>query len=349
MPPLGPSTRFTATAHDARQAQAACGSRSGQVAPPAGPTGPAVAFAGANPTCVEERLGALVFRVELDEVVGTDVEVPFTLGGSVSPDDFSTQTVSPLIVPAGETEALLRIAFPDDGEFELDEELLIQLGTPTGAVLGSASSHTVTIKHFEIEPNDNVPEARTVGSLGQVVPGFGVDVHGAISEASDDFDTFRFEATQDVVVQASLQPENSATDVVLWFTDEDGTVTLVLDDAAAGGDEVGTHALSAGEVFHLVVLATGPQSDYAVGLRGFAPLTGSGGEDGIDGLDPRGGSAGWRPPLAWARSWSTLRDVLRTRRSGAPFEPRVVDRLRIDVVDSLGGARSLEIETQLVD
>jgi hypothetical protein len=72
------------------------------------------------------------------------VTVPFTLGGTaVAGVDFSGVTASPLVIPAGQTSgAITGTLFSDPGP---SQSLIITLGAPPGAHLGSPSAVTLTI------------------------------------------------------------------------------------------------------------------------------------------------------------------------------------------------------------
>jgi hypothetical protein len=78
--------------------------------------------------------------------------VPFTVGGTATPgptDDF-TITASPITIPAGSTSADVTITVNDDPDNEPDETVIITIGTPTNAFLGSISEHTSTIEDNDV-------------------------------------------------------------------------------------------------------------------------------------------------------------------------------------------------------
>jgi sugar lactone lactonase YvrE len=76
--------------------------------------------------------------------VGNGVSVPFTLGGSATAGiDYTNLTPSPLFIPAGQTSATITgTLWFDPGS---NQTLMITLGSPTGANLGSPSLNTLTI------------------------------------------------------------------------------------------------------------------------------------------------------------------------------------------------------------
>jgi Flp pilus assembly protein TadG len=87
-----------------------------------------------------------VLRRGLQEVVaGVTVNVPFSVGGTaVSPDDYNISP-SPLTIPVGSSRADIVVSLRNDGVAEPDETVIVTLGTPDTADLGSPSTHTLTI------------------------------------------------------------------------------------------------------------------------------------------------------------------------------------------------------------
>jgi len=63
--------------------------------------------------------------------------------------------VSPLVILAGGISVDIQVDILDDDIIELDEDVVVTLGTPTNAVLSSPTTHTVMIK--DNEPNCPIP------------------------------------------------------------------------------------------------------------------------------------------------------------------------------------------------
>ncbi|MFV9507025.1 MAG: Calx-beta domain-containing protein, partial [Oscillochloridaceae bacterium umkhey_bin13] len=104
---------------------------------------PQVRFVG-NVHTVPEGIGTTSVLIELSQVSGIDVAVPFTVSGTASFADHTLRG-STVIIPAGASSALLRFAIIDDRVDEDDETISLSLGTPTNAQLGSPASYTITI------------------------------------------------------------------------------------------------------------------------------------------------------------------------------------------------------------
>jgi len=92
----------------------------------------------------EETKGTVSVTVILTAPQTDSVSVPFTLSGTANGSDY-TITSSPITIPAGDQIATIYITLNNDGIAEGEETLVIDLGTPTNATLGSQIRHTLTI------------------------------------------------------------------------------------------------------------------------------------------------------------------------------------------------------------
>ncbi|MFT5049651.1 MAG: hypothetical protein ACI8QZ_001044 [Chlamydiales bacterium] len=102
---------------------------------------------------VDEGGGAITIDVILSSVTGIDVSVPFALTGSAaSPGDYVIDA-SPLVIAAGQTLGSLTLTPVDDAVQEVDESVVLTLGTPVGAVLGANNVHTATLLDDDALPS----------------------------------------------------------------------------------------------------------------------------------------------------------------------------------------------------
>jgi hypothetical protein len=103
-------------------------------------------------TQVAEGSGAVRLTAALSAATLTAVTVPYTVTGSAErPADHSLADGT-LTFPAGSTAAFLDFALTDDRFDELDETVVVRLGSPTGAVLGATVTATVTIADDDDSP-----------------------------------------------------------------------------------------------------------------------------------------------------------------------------------------------------
>lgn len=105
-----------------------------------------------------ENTGTVNLEVNLNFAISSAAQVTFAVnGGSTATqgggDDY-TVTASPLTISAGSTTNDIVVTVNDDGDMETDETVIVDISSPTNAVLGSNTQHTLTI-------HDN-DEARTI-------------------------------------------------------------------------------------------------------------------------------------------------------------------------------------------
>ena len=106
---------------------------------------PTVSFAGASES-TGENAGTFSIPITLSAPSNLDTTVPFTVGGSASAGvDYSGVTSSPLVIPAGQTTAMIPGRVNDDAGSDAFVGITFTLGTPTNATLGTATTNTLTI------------------------------------------------------------------------------------------------------------------------------------------------------------------------------------------------------------
>ena len=113
---------------------------------------PEINFISATQTA-SESAGIISATVQLSAISGIDIDVPFTLSGSAASSgvDYAIATGT-FSMTAGIVTDTVTISIVDDGDYELDESIVLSLGTISDATLGSISSHSVTIEDDELRP-----------------------------------------------------------------------------------------------------------------------------------------------------------------------------------------------------
>ncbi|MBU0616471.1 MAG: DUF11 domain-containing protein, partial [Planctomycetes bacterium] len=107
-------------------------------------TAPTVQFTAASQSGAE-NVGTMTVTAQLSATSGLDVTVPYTLSGTAAnPADY-TITASPVTISAGNLTAAITITVVDDTLDELDETVIVTMGTPTNATKGATDIHTATI------------------------------------------------------------------------------------------------------------------------------------------------------------------------------------------------------------
>lgn len=99
---------------------------------------------------VDEAQGTAVVSMQLSEAASLAVRVPYTLsgtatGGGTSVDDYLGENGT-LTIPIGSTSASLSFPLVAHGAPIPDRTLIVTMGTPENAKLGSNQTHTVTIQ-----------------------------------------------------------------------------------------------------------------------------------------------------------------------------------------------------------
>jgi hypothetical protein len=84
--------------------------------------------------------------VELTATAGVPVTVPYTVGGTADGGGVDHDLVAgDFYIPPGSLTADVTFELVDDVEVEGDETIIVTLGTPQNAILGTPSEQTITI------------------------------------------------------------------------------------------------------------------------------------------------------------------------------------------------------------
>jgi hypothetical protein len=112
---------------------------------------PVVAFFVPN-QIVSEEIGVFVTSLTLSEISGKDIYLPYTLSGTTIPQDYVIHDPSPLYIPAGSSTVDINMDVLEGDGWEVDETLIITLGSPQNATLGSPSAQTIVITESAVAP-----------------------------------------------------------------------------------------------------------------------------------------------------------------------------------------------------
>ena len=112
---------------------------------------------------VGEGAGTVTITAQLSAASGQEVAVPFTVSGTATQGTDFTITPSSITIPAGSTAADITITVIDDGLDEPDETVIVTLGTPTNATLGTTTVHTATITDDDVPNVEFTAVSQSVG------------------------------------------------------------------------------------------------------------------------------------------------------------------------------------------
>ena len=187
---------------------------------------PLVAFT-VDSQSANEAAGTMTVTVELDNVSGKDISVPFSLSGTAAEGTEYTITGSPLSFPAGTTSRDITITMIDDAFDEDDKTVIIALGAPTNATLGSPDVHTATILDDDPPPVASFDIASQVGpeDIGAMVVKVQLDIQ-SLKDISVPF-TLGGTATEGVLADytitpspVSLPPGTTSVDIVITVNED---------------------------------------------------------------------------------------------------------------------------------
>jgi hypothetical protein len=121
------------------------------------PYGPAtndisVAFTSASQNGAE-NVGSFTITAQLNNTSTVNVSVPFTLSGTATNGTDYSITASPITITAGSTTANITITVTNDLLDEINETVIVTMGTPTNAIQGTITAHTATINDNDATPS----------------------------------------------------------------------------------------------------------------------------------------------------------------------------------------------------
>ena len=113
---------------------------------------PYISFTTVSQVSLSEN-GSLIITAELSNPSSRMITLPFTVesGSSADGTDYSI-TSSPLTIAAGQTSGNIVISINADDLDEIDETVILSMGTPINAIHGSTITHTATITDDDHTP-----------------------------------------------------------------------------------------------------------------------------------------------------------------------------------------------------
>ena len=124
---------------------------------------PTVQYTTSGQTALETG-GSVSLNVQLSNPAAQDVTIPLSYSGSATQDADYTVSTTSLVIPAGSTSGAFSVGILDDAAYDPDEQVEVSLGSPTNAVLGSPSTHTITIEDNDLQPCNVGTHLITVGT-----------------------------------------------------------------------------------------------------------------------------------------------------------------------------------------
>ncbi len=208
---------------------------------------PKVSFTGSAQT-VSEGAPTVLATVQLSAPSTGDVSVPLLIGGTALGADFSVAP-NPLVITAGLLSADVVVTLDTDLLDEDDETIVLTLGRPSTAALGSLRTHVVTIVDDDLEPEVTFAIAgqsagegagtATISVLLSAVSGRSISVPYTLGGTATETDDYALPVSPLVILAGQAGAD---------------LVVAIVDDALSEGDE--TLEVSLGAPTNAVLGAT---------------------------------------------------------------------------------------------
>jgi len=186
---------------------------------------PTVAFTVGSSTSAES-VAAVTLTVNLSAASGQTVTVPFTVTGTATGGgtDFSI-AASPLTFAAGTTSRTIAITVVNDTLDEPNETIVVTLGAPTNATLGTTTAHTSTITDDDATPTVAFAAASSSGAEATAA----VNLTVTLSAASGQTVTVPFTVTGTATNPADHNRGNGTLTFNAGTTSQAVAITVVND------------------------------------------------------------------------------------------------------------------------
>lgn len=212
---------------------------------------------------IREDEGTIYVQLRLNSIGTSTITVPYTVSGTATPgEDYTILSSGDIEIPAGVPSADIPINLIADGIDEPNETIVLTLGTPTNATLGSPSVHTLTIEDVDGPPTvsfvlatDSVAEAVGIWPVAVMLTGksgFPIEVNFSVTSGTA--------ATEDYTVTTLtplvIPPMSTGGNIVLLLSqdgldEDDETVAFKI-------NSVVNAALGIPDTHYLTILDSDP-------------------------------------------------------------------------------------------
>lgn len=206
---------------------------------------PVVSFTStASPTLSEASATGVQLTVSISPTASVDVTVPFSLGGTATPNgDYTLDTASPLTIAAGTGSATIQLTAKSDIVFDPNESIVVSLGQPSrgsvSAVPGEATRTAVIAD-------------RNLNSCKQILA-------AAPGSASGSGYTITFNGIDGTLVTCDMTTDSGGWTVVYAASGAAGEPAL-LNSATRGGNPLAFQSYNASLAFKAQLAAVSSQT-----------------------------------------------------------------------------------------
>ncbi len=196
---------------------------------------PVVDFSTTNQT-VSEDGGNVSISVILSSVSESEIVIPFVVTGTATDGTDYTISTSPLRIAAGQTSGTIVVTAISDSENEGDETIVVTLQSPTGATLGTSTTHTLTLQNSD--PSEPTNPIVTLANVSQTVSegASAINVIVNLSKTSESAITIPFTVTGSATSGSDFVV--AANPITIPAGQTSGSITInLVDDAIVEGLE----------------------------------------------------------------------------------------------------------------
>ncbi|QEL19615.1 Calx-beta domain-containing protein [Limnoglobus roseus] len=184
---------------------------------------PSVQFAAASQTVSETVAGTFNVMLSLSAASSVDTTVPFTVGGTATPDtEYSNVSASPIVIPAGQTSVNVTGKVLNNGYSADDKTIVFTTSSPTGADLGTNTMHTLTITSAPMPTVQFLSDSQSATAVSGT---FAVTVSLSAISSLPTTVNFTYGATGDTAVEGVDYSDVSASPVVIPAGQTSVTIT----------------------------------------------------------------------------------------------------------------------------
>ncbi len=102
---------------------------------------------------VSEEIGIFTTQLTLSSESNKPITVPYSISGTTIPADYIIHNPSPIVFPPGTQTVDINMSILEGDGWEVDETLILTLGTPLNASVGSPGAQTIVITESSAEPD----------------------------------------------------------------------------------------------------------------------------------------------------------------------------------------------------
>lgn len=209
---------------------------------------------------ISEEVGVFTTTLKLSSISGKEIQVPYTLSGTTTEEDYNVHQPSPLTIPPGNQTVDLSFDILEGDGWEEDETLIIDLDSPVNATKGVPGTQTVTITEDTLVPDVSFEQSYSsvLEDGGRQTIGVSlsngwfddITVHYSLAGTASEGDggDYFIAASPLVIPSGFLRGEITLDLVDDIISEDDETITITIDSVENGNmGEALNHTMTVGD------------------------------------------------------------------------------------------------------